>query len=60
MTQEQEKQGETITLYAAIGGEARVRALTRRFYALMDTLPEAARCRGMSCAGGMGCRAVLQ
>ena len=47
MAQEQEKQGETITLYAAIGGEAGVRALTRRFYALMDKLPEAARCRAL-------------
>lgn len=33
--------GETITLYEAIGGDATVRALTRRFYELMDTLPEA-------------------
>lgn len=39
--------GETITLYEAIGGDATVRALTRRFYALMDTLPEAARCRAV-------------
>lgn len=46
-TQEQERQGETITLYQAVGGEAGVRALTRRFYALMDTLPEAARCRAI-------------
>jgi len=34
---------ETITLYEAIGGETTVRALTKRFYALMDTLPEALR-----------------
>ncbi|GMB80267.1 globin [Shinella zoogloeoides] len=46
-TQEQERQGKTITLYQAVGGEAGVRALTRRFYALMDTLPEAARCRAI-------------
>ncbi|AUC10386.1 globin [Agrobacterium pusense] len=39
--------GETITLYEAIGGDATVRALTRRFYQLMDTLPEAARCRAI-------------
>ncbi len=39
--------GETITLYEAIGGDATVRALTRRFYDLMDTLPEAARCRAI-------------
>ena len=39
--------GETITLYEAIGGDATVRALTRRFYQLMDTQPEAARCRAI-------------
>lgn len=39
--------GETITLYEAMGGDATVRALTRRFYQLMDTLPEAARCRAI-------------
>jgi len=33
------------TMYDAIGGEAGVRALTRRFYVLMDTLPEAKACR---------------
>ncbi|MGV1914918.1 group II truncated hemoglobin [Rhizobium sp. 22-785-1] len=38
---------ETITLYEAIGGDATVRALTRRFYELMDTLPEAAHCRAI-------------
>ncbi len=38
---------ETITLYEAIGGEATVRALTDRFYELMDTLPEAAHCRAV-------------
>jgi hemoglobin len=37
----------TITLYEAVGGDAGVRALTRRFYELMDTLPEAARCRAI-------------
>jgi hemoglobin len=37
---------ETTTLYEAIGGDATVRALTRRFYELMD-LPEAARCRAI-------------
>jgi len=35
------------TLYQAIGGEAGVRALTRRFYVLMDTLPEASACRAI-------------
>lgn len=39
--------GETVTLYEAIGGDATVRALTRRFYELMETLPEAARCRAI-------------
>ncbi|EGL65588.1 hypothetical protein AGRO_1703 [Agrobacterium sp. ATCC 31749] len=39
--------GETVTLYEAIGGDATVRALTRRFYELMATLPEAARCRAI-------------
>jgi hemoglobin len=38
---------ETTTLYEAIGGDATVRALTRRFYELMDSLPEAARCRAV-------------
>jgi len=42
-----EPQGEAITLYEAVGGDAGVRALTRRFYALMDSLPEAARCRAI-------------
>lgn len=38
---------ETTTLYDAIGGDTTVRALTHRFYELMDTLPEAARCRAV-------------
>lgn len=33
------------TLYAAIGGETGVRALTRRFYELMDTEADARACR---------------
>ncbi|THK38260.1 globin [Ensifer sp. MPMI2T] len=37
----------TTTLYEAIGGDVTVRALTRRFYTLMDSLPEAARCRAI-------------
>ncbi|MGV1789486.1 group II truncated hemoglobin [Rhizobium sp. A37_96] len=37
----------TITLYEAIGGDPTVRALTSRFYELMDTLPEAANCRAV-------------
>lgn len=36
---------ETITLYEAIGGDSTIRKLTRRFYELMDTLPEARACR---------------
>jgi hemoglobin len=39
--------GETITLYEAIGGDATIRALTRRFYQLMDTAPEAKNCRAI-------------
>ncbi|MCG5478866.1 globin [Sinorhizobium alkalisoli] len=38
---------ETTTLYEAIGGDATVRTLTRRFYELMDSLPEATRCRAV-------------
>ena len=49
--------GETITLYEAIGGDATVRALTRRFYELMDTLPEAARCRAIQPADLSGSEA---
>lgn len=37
----------TITLYEAIAGAQTVQALTERFYTLMDTLPEAARCRAI-------------
>lgn len=33
------------TLYSAIGGEDGVRRLVKRFYVLMDTLPEAKACR---------------
>jgi hemoglobin len=43
----QSREGETITLYEAVGGAPAVRGLTRRVYALMDTLPEAARCRAI-------------
>lgn len=38
---------EAITLYEAIGGDETVKALTRRFYQLMDTLPEARACRAV-------------
>ena len=37
----------TITLYEAIGGDAAVKALVKRFYDLMDTLPEARNCRAI-------------
>jgi hemoglobin len=37
----------TITLYEAVGGDATIRALSRRFYELMDTLPEARRVRAI-------------
>ncbi|MFT3996507.1 MAG: group II truncated hemoglobin [Asticcacaulis sp.] len=36
-----------ITLYQAVGGAEGVATLCRRFYALMDTLPEAAHCRAI-------------
>jgi hemoglobin len=35
------------TPYGRMGGEAGVRRFTRRFYALMDALPEAAACRAI-------------
>jgi hemoglobin len=38
---------ETITLYQAIGGEETIRRLVRRFYELMDTLPEARNVRAV-------------
>jgi hemoglobin len=44
----------TITLYEALGGEQTIRTLVRRFYELMDSLPEARECRaihGPSLAG---------
>jgi hemoglobin len=36
-----------MTLYEAIGGLETIKSLTARFYLLMDTLPEAARCRAV-------------
>lgn len=36
-----------MTPYEAFGGDAFVRALCTRFYALMDILPEAAACRAV-------------
>lgn len=38
---------EAITLYQAIGGEQTVRALSHRFYELIDTLPEAKHVRAV-------------
>lgn len=35
------------SLYDRFGGEAGLRRFTRRFYALMDALPEAAACRAI-------------
>ncbi|WP_018897200.1 group II truncated hemoglobin [Rhizobium sp. 2MFCol3.1] len=37
----------TITLYEAVGGDATIRALSHRFYELMDTLPEASNVRAV-------------
>ncbi|MCJ8519715.1 hemoglobin [Pseudorhizobium tarimense] len=51
--------GKTITLYEAIGGDVTVRALTRRFYQLMDTLPEARHCRAVHPASLEGSEAKL-
>ncbi|RWX78856.1 globin [Neorhizobium lilium] len=51
--------GETITLFEAIGGENTIRALVRRFYDLMDTLPEAARCRAVHPSSLAGSEAKL-
>jgi hemoglobin len=50
---------DSFTLYEAIGGEPVVRALTTRFYELMDTLPEAARCRAVHPASLEGSREKL-
>lgn len=38
---------QVITLYQAIGGDETVRALSRRFYELMDTLAEASHVRAV-------------
>ncbi|MDM9625984.1 group II truncated hemoglobin [Rhizobium sp. S152] len=38
---------EVITLYQAVGGEPTIRALSRRFYELMDTLSEASHVRAV-------------
>ncbi|MBB3964922.1 group II truncated hemoglobin [Rhizobium metallidurans] len=37
----------SITLYEAVGGDATIRALSHRFYELMDTLPEASHVRAV-------------
>ena len=50
---------DSFTLYEAIGGEPVVRALTTRFYELMGTLPEAARCRAVHPASLEGSREKL-
>lgn len=38
---------DVMTLYEAIGGDDTIRALAKRFYVLMDTLPEARHCRAI-------------
>jgi hemoglobin len=50
---------DTITLYDAIGGDATVRALVKRFYDLMDTLPEAKNCRALHPSDLAGSEAKL-
>lgn len=51
--------GETITLYEAIGGDDTIRRLSHRFYELMDTMPEAARCRAVHPPSLQGSEAKL-
>ena len=46
MNEKTDETNET-SLYTLIGGEATVRALVKRFYELMDTLPEARGIRKM-------------
>jgi hemoglobin len=50
---------DTITLYEAIGGDETIRRLCHRFYELMDTLPQAARCRAIHPASLAGSEAKL-
>jgi hemoglobin len=50
---------DTITLYDAIGGDATVRGLVKRFYDLMDTLPEAKNCRALHPSDLTGSEAKL-
>ncbi len=50
---------ETTTLYDAIGGDPTVRSLVRRFYELMDTLPEASHCRAIHPENLQGSEAKL-
>lgn len=51
--------GETITLYQAIGGDETVKALAKRFYELMDQLPEAKACRDIHPPSLQGSEAKL-
>ena len=50
---------EAPTPYDRIGGKAGVRRLTQRFYAQMDTLPEAAACRAIHPPSLVGSEAKL-
>ncbi|MDE1157951.1 MAG: group II truncated hemoglobin [Neorhizobium sp.] len=50
---------DTITLYEAIGGDETIHRLCHRFYELMDTLPQAARCRAIHPASLAGSEAKL-
>ena len=45
--------------YEAIGGEAKIRELVERFYALMDSLPEAAPIRALHPADLSGAKEKL-
>jgi len=42
-----QKEDGMTTLYDAVGGAATLRRFTRRFYALMESLPEAQACRAI-------------
>lgn len=50
---------QTITLYEAIGGDDTVKALAKRFYQLMDELPEAKACRDIHPPSLQGSEAKL-
>ncbi|AJY46122.1 group II truncated hemoglobin [Martelella endophytica] len=54
------EQAEEISLFEAIGGADSVERLSRRFYELMDTLPEARHCRAIHPASLAGSEAKFR